>query len=286
MLGKLTKHEFLSIGRIALPSYIIVLVLALIGRLLTWLTSRQYIIDSVPETFVKIIKTLSSLISVLYVIVFFSILVLTVFMMIYRFYKNYFTDEGYLMLTLPVKTPSLIFSKLFNTWVWVFFSVIIAVLSLIITLGHYTELVDTIKNLWQALQNTLAEQGQYIEDELLGVPLWLFVVELVIFGFAYLTRFILAWYSSVSFGMLISKKHKVIGTLTAYLILFVITVIFNSIYLSVITSVVPNYYEILAESSARAIQIVVIGATAIHLLFSAGLFVFTNYNLKHKLNLD
>lgn len=285
MLIKLTKHEFLSCARIAFPSYIIVLVLSLVGRFLTWLTSRQYILDNIPDTFVKIMQALSSLLSVLYVVVFMSLLILTLFMMIYRFYKNYFTDEGYLMLTLPTGTPSLISSKLINAWIWIFFSAVVALLSLWITLGHYEDITSTFGNLFDSIRDLIDRERDFIEEEL-GVPLWVFGVEIVVFIFAYITNFLLSWYASVSFGMLISKKHKIMGTLAAYFILYMVTTVINFVYLAAITTIVPDYYEILEESAGKALQYVILGSAVIYVIFSAGYFGLSSFILKRKLNLD
>lgn len=285
MLGKLFKHEFLTTSKVAVPSYIVVLVLALVGRLLTWITSRQYVIDNVPGTFVKILEVLTSLITLLYTLVFLGIFMLTMAFLVYRFYKNFFTDEGYLMLTLPVRTPSLIFSKLTNAWIWMIFSGVIAIFSLYITIGHFEELTDSLSSAWDSIKALIDREGDYIKDEL-GVPIWVFVVELVVLALAYLTRFILSWYASVSFGNLIAKKHKIIGTLFSYFLLFIITTILLSLYLTVITTLIPDYYDKLNDSSGRALQTVVFGSIGIYSVFSAGLFAFTNYIMKHKLNLD
>lgn len=285
MLGNLIKHEFTSVGKIALPSYIAVLALSLIGRFLTWLTSRQYIIDNVPSSFVKIMKTLSSLISTVYVLVFISLLILTLFLMVYRFYKNFFTDEGYLMMTLPVKPASLIFSKLVNSWIWIILSSVIAVGSLYITLGHYDEIMDMLKEVWNSVSDVVDREGDFLKEEL-GVPFGVFVAELVAFLFTYVTRFILSWYASVSFGMLISKKHKVVGTVIAYLIIDIATWIIMTIYTAIATTVIPDYYEILAESTGKALQMVVIGGNVINIIFALALFGFTAWIMRHRLNLD
>ena len=285
MLGKLTKHEFLACGRVALPTYIAMLVLAAIGRFLTWLTSRQYLIDHVPTTFVKIIKVLSSLISTVYVIAFVALIVLTLVFLVYRFFKNFFTDEGYLMMTLPVRPVSLITSKLINAWVFIFFSAIIAIGSLYITLGHYDQLVDIIDRIFDSFKDVVNREGDFLREEL-GVPLWVFAVELVLFFFLLISRYVLSWYTSVGFGMLLSKKHKVLGTIIAYIILDVASYILIGIFLAVATSILPNYYEILASSGGKALQITVIGNSIINLLLGGLLFWFTSYIMKHKLNLD
>ena len=285
MLGKLTKHEFLSVGRIALPTYLAVLVIAAIGRFLTWLTSRQYLIDNVPATFVKIIKTLSSLITTIYVIAFIALIIMTIFLMVYRFYKNFFTDEGYLMNTLPVRPASLVTSKLFNSWIWIFFSLIIAFGSLYITLGHYDQLVDLVEKLSDTVKDVLDREGDFLRDEL-GVPIWLFVVELVLLVFSYVTRYILTWYSSVGFGMLLSKKHKALGTIMAYIILEIVGYILVGIYLAVAAKVIPNYYDIINTSGGKALQLVVLGSLALNTILSGLLFWFDCFIMKHRLNID
>lgn len=285
MLGKLTKHEFLSVGRIALPTYIAVLLVAAIGRFLTWLTSRQYLIDHVPLTFVKIIKTLSSLISTIYVIAFIALIIMTIFLMVYRFYKNFFTDEGYLMNTLPVRPASLVTSKLFNSWIWIFFSLIIAFGSLYITLGHYDQLVDLVEKLSETIKDVIDREGDFLRDEL-GVPIWVFVVELILLVFSYVTRYILTWYSSVGFGMLLSKKHKALGTILAYIILELVGYILVGIYLAVAAKVIPNYYDIINTSGGKALQLVVLGSLALNAILSGLLFWFDCFIMKHRLNID
>ena len=46
-----------------------------------------------------------------------------------RFYKNFFTDEGYLMFTLPVKTSDLILSKTLVAVIWRLISFLFIILS-------------------------------------------------------------------------------------------------------------------------------------------------------------
>lgn len=45
--------------------------------------------------------------------------VLTLIMVVKRFDSNLLGDEGYLMFTLPVKSSSIIFSKLLTSLIWV-----------------------------------------------------------------------------------------------------------------------------------------------------------------------
>ena len=56
-------------------------------------------------------------------------LLLTLVLMVYRFYKNLMTDEGYLMFTLPVSRSQLIWSKLMVALAWGVLSAVLAALA-------------------------------------------------------------------------------------------------------------------------------------------------------------
>lgn len=285
MLGKLTKHEFLTSARIALPAYLAMFAISAVGRFLTWITSRQYVIDHVAPTFVRIIKILSSLISTVYVLAFIAFVIMTVVFLVYRFYKNYFTDEGYLMLTLPVKPASLIFSKLFNSWVWLLLSAIVALASLYITLGHYDQLVDLIERTVNSVRDVVEREGDFIREEL-GVPIWVFVIELIVFVILLVSRYIFEWYTSIGAGTMIAKKHKIIGTLIAFLILDNISYAITGGFIAIATSVAPDYFTTLSQSGGKALQLVVLGYSGVNLLLSGLLFWLLSYIMKHKLNLE
>ena len=141
------------------------------------------------------------------------------------------------------------------------------------------------KNVGTAFKDVLDREGDFIRDEL-GVPIWVFVVELVFLALSYVTRYILTWYSSVGFGMLLSKKHKVLGTLIAYLILEIVSYILVGIYLAIAAKVVPNYYDIINTSGGKALQLVVVGSLVLNTIMSGLLFWFDCFIMKHRLNID
>ena len=104
MLSKLLRHEFRATGRIMLPVYALLLVscggCTLFGRLL-----GRY-----PES--TVLSVVQTVFATLFGVTTFGMLLLTLVLMVYRFYKNLMTDEGYLMFTLPVSRSQLIWSKL------------------------------------------------------------------------------------------------------------------------------------------------------------------------------
>ena len=59
---------------------------------------------------------------------------ITALLMIYRFYKNYMTDEGYLMFTLPVNRHQLIRAKLLSALLYTAASAVAVTLSILLVL--------------------------------------------------------------------------------------------------------------------------------------------------------
>ena len=103
MLGKLMKYEFKATSRMLLPINGAMLLFALINRLFMELNFFQ--------TGNMAISALATVMAVMYVMVIIAAFVITLIVIIQRFYKNLLTDEGYLMFTLPVKAHSHITSK-------------------------------------------------------------------------------------------------------------------------------------------------------------------------------
>lgn len=124
MLGKLMKYEFKATSRMLLPINGAMLLFALINRLFMELNFFQ--------TGNMAISALATVMAVMYVMVIIAAFVITLIVIIQRFYKNLLTDEGYLMFTLPVKAHSHITSKGIVAFVWYLASFVVCALSIFI----------------------------------------------------------------------------------------------------------------------------------------------------------
>ena len=118
MLSKLLKYEFRATGRIMLPVYALLLVTAG-GTSVTGSLMGRY-----PES--TVLSIFRTLFMTLFAFTTFGVLLLTLVLMVYRFYKNLMTDEGYLMFTLPVSRSQLIWSKLIVSMAWGILSAVLA----------------------------------------------------------------------------------------------------------------------------------------------------------------
>lgn len=280
MLGKLIKHDFLANARFLGPAYIVMLVIALFGRFFTWLATRKAIMDAVAPAFGNIIKLLSSLLTVAFVIAPFAILFAAAFFVIYRFYKNIFTDEGYLMNTLPTRPVNLVFSKLLNALIWMLITIVVAGLSWYLAVGHLEGLRDVLNQIWDTIINLFLSNREAIHEQL-GVPIWVFIVELVFFILCWFARFAISWFFAIAFGQLIAKNHKVLGAIGAYVGLAIVSNIFSTAYLGVLGKLIKN-----VASNGLALQYTMMGNAVLFLIITALLYWATTSIMKNRLNLD
>lgn len=110
MLGKLLKHEWKAVWKVP----VLLIVILMLSAVMAGLTFALPIWDSewvgLPLSGVMLI-----------LMFYFAMIAVTVGIMIYfavRYYKNMFTDEGYLTHTLPVTARQLLLNKTIVMSVW------------------------------------------------------------------------------------------------------------------------------------------------------------------------
>ncbi|SHI31360.1 hypothetical protein [Desulfosporosinus lacus] len=266
MLSKLLKYEIKATGRIFLPLFL---------ALLTFAGITRFIYSIGPEKW----DTPASISMAIYIIIMVGMFVMTFIMMIQRFYKNLLSDEGYLMLTLPVKPWKHIFSKLLVSMLWMLTSVIVALMSIfIITLekGDITKIAVGLASFYdQAFAH-------------LGASMYLFSFEIIIGLLITLASGILILYASIALGHLFSK-HKMLASFGAFIVLSTLSqILFKFI------SLVPgmDYFANIHISSNDFIgmQHAIQWAMALGIIYTgllcAAYFAVTNFILSKRLNLE
>lgn len=194
MLSKLLKHEFRATGRTMLPVYAAVVVLAVLANV------SIRVMDRSVHTLLTIF---CGLIIAAFVVGIIAAGIMTVVMMIKRFYTNYLKDEGYLMHTLPVSVHELVWSKMIVSVVW--FAATFLVICLVILL---TALIQTGTSLaqffagfpsWAEIKAALAEAGIRSGD------LWLFGLEMLLAIIVAGLYTCLHFYAAMSLGHMFAK---------------------------------------------------------------------------------
>ncbi len=124
MLTKLLKYEFKETARIIPFLYLITMFFAVVSLVASWLD-------------LSFIKTTSSAILIFVGI---AVFIITFVFIAIRFYRNLYSNEGYLMFTLPVKPHKLLASKIIVAFCWITASLVLFIGALL--LGMYFLGVD------------------------------------------------------------------------------------------------------------------------------------------------
>lgn len=275
MLGKLIKHEWRAFWKIPAFVSLFLAIFTVFGVIA--LNAKIW------ETENPVIQSLSVFVLMFYYIAIIVISFVSILYTALRFYKNMYSDEGYLMHTLPVTQKSLIFSKLIVSYAWTIIIglvIICSVFTLLFALISSTGMDVTFFDLISQMIDALSNSG-FLEEfkELFGFGFVHFLILMLVFCILAPIYSILMIYTSISLGQLF-KKHKVLGSILSYIGIYVVLqiigsfvsapVMFSSAELENFTTFGPMLYFYLAEMIALSIVF----------------FFVTEFIMKKKLNLD
>ena len=265
MLGKLLKHEFRATARFMWVIYAAMLVLSIGSHFAIRYMDR-------PETY-QILRGLAVMVTFLWVLALIFGAVMTLVLMVHRFYKNYLTDEGYLMFTLPVSIHSMIFSKLIVAIVWAVLTVLVMLLGFGVAVSDSSSLKMVVQIAGQAVRFTTAQEKLYAAGMLAELG------AVVLIGVA---CSMMQFYAAMSLGYGFTG-HKGLWSVICY---FGITVLFQIIgslmLIGTPTGVWLNSMELTAMQGYH-LAMLVIGL--VEVAAGAVLYVVTWLNLKKRLNL-
>ena len=206
MLGKLIKHEFRATARTFLPMYGIFLVLCVVARLYYSGLREQMFGGNVMMEAVSTV-----LVTLIVVVAFTAMIVVTVVLTLRRFWQNLLGREGYLMHVLPVESWEHVLSKLVVALVWTLASSLMAVAGLWVMMGDLIIASGDFMGFrgFSELWNFLKQEG------LTGTAVTL-VAEYFFQILAGSICFLLTVYTAMCLGCLASK-HRVLVSVLAYL---------------------------------------------------------------------
>ncbi|MGM9648786.1 MAG: hypothetical protein ACI3XY_02300 [Butyricicoccaceae bacterium] len=206
MLSKLIGHELRATRRVFLPAYGAAIIFTILTRILmTFDVFREDFMEfSSPKWLIDLMATISTILTVSSLI---AIFVLSFVYMIVRFYRNLLRDEGYLMFTLPVRTSDLIWSKCIVSTIWMFASVLVAVIAVFI--------LCTDANFWQTLLPQLKDLFDIVW-ELGSFHSILYVLEALLFVVFSLFAGNMFIYLCLALGQL-SSKNRIVLSIAAYI---------------------------------------------------------------------
>lgn len=275
MLRKLMKYEFKATARWFFPLYIAIVLFALISRTLI---STQ----SVENDIIKNLRGILTTISILaYALLFVGTMVLSLVVVIQRFYKSLLGDEGYLMFTLPVKTWQHTTSKLLIAMLWNILSALIGFCSIMLFIPS-REMSELINEL----------------SKIIGIFNASFYILGGLILLVNIARTIIEIYAAITLGHMFNK-HRIILSFAFYI---GINTISQVVYMLILPFVSSPFVKVISEdisyeagighnsfSFANMIpQLMTISVIilVVSVILSAGYYIATNYLLKTKLNLE
>lgn len=222
MLGKLIKNEFKAVNRLMIPLHLGLIVITIIGRFYLQLT----VFNNPGRTYYMMLEQniwynlLNVMLVMFYVIALIAAALITwIYLSILRFRKNLFTDEGYLMHTLPVSASAHIWSKLIVNFVWQVIDILLIILS-IFGLFLNMDMIRALPEGFSLLFSSFPEAFGVPAG--VGIPLYLllFLIESV--------SGILIIYMCIAIGHSFNS-HKILASVGIYVGVWIIANILSSV---------------------------------------------------------
>lgn len=256
------KYEFMAMGRVFLPLFAALIVVSIVNRILASLPALA------PVTIGMVL--LGILIA--------SIAVLTLILTLQRFRNNLLSNEGYLMMTLPVSTDRLILSKLFVAAIWSAASTFIVTLSILI--------MTMTSDVWRVISDVFKQILELIALE--PFTTFVYAVEIPVLSAITIFSGILMLYACMSLSMLVNKRRGLF-TFGAFIVISTVLQTLFAVALSIIQSLkIDEWFErTFSDLSDFALSQVVMSIyLVITLGLCAGFYYITRFMLKNRLNLQ
>lgn len=278
MLGKLFKYELKATGRMILPFYAGLLGMTLLFRIFSAIRMPVGRFRNLYEIF-------TVLATAIFIILILSTFFVCFIVMLTRFYKNIYGDEGYLMNTLPVSAAQNIWAKVFCSVIWYLASFVVCGLTGFIFFfgGYLSEIVNGFGTFWRTLiYDVLPQVTMYGTVSAAGI-----FIEIAIMMILSLFSAPLMMYLCISIGQKM-PRHKILGAFGAYLaITFALQTVTSLVGVLLGMANLPGWVDTFVNNQPTTFMMLLLGGTLVLQLVLAGIsFFVTNHLLGKQLNLE
>lgn len=271
MFGKLCKYEWRYMLRIFVPMWALVLVLSVINRFTLY-----------APTDGGLSSTVVNLIFFALIMSIFALSVVSLIVVIQRFYHGLLKDEGYLMFTLPVKSGALINAKGLTAVLLMFLSGIVGIMVFLI-IGTQGVLWSDVVEMFRDLGDVSRYYGISGGDWTLMI-IWGILATLASMAFS-----IYHMYTALALGHL-AKKHRVGMAVVSYVAINMLLTVINTMLANLVMELGGfEWYSHMLSSINRMPEAVVFGEIAMTVVFGLGTAIFffvTRQILEKRLNLE
>lgn len=274
MLGKLIKNEFVHRGRDILALYSGLIISGIIVRIL----------DVIKNTFIfnDTFNIICYIIYILFLVVVPISALYVVVLAVQDWGKRIFKDQGYLTLTLPVKSSTMIMARMVCDVATIISYAIVFPLVMSIAIGDfgfYEEVLDVIVTL-----------AKYSGTGLEKATIFALLISIIILFLLGVLFEMWHFYTAYALGHMFNKEKRVLS-IVFYIIIFIILTIISVVLSDMLENnrafmkFIYNY----AESNNNDVGAVLLVITIFNLLFiglTAVLATICNYICKKKVNLE
>ncbi|MFV0527134.1 MAG: hypothetical protein ACK5MN_00205 [Lachnospiraceae bacterium] len=265
MLGKLFKQEWKSVSKSLLLFHIIILVVAILGRILIEAISNVSSGDIILGIFFSV-----------FVIMVVSVMFLTFIFLSIRYYRNIYTVQGYLTNTLPVSPAQIVWSKAFTFFIWI-------ILDCLFIIGALAILFISPETM-QLIGEAFAAISKYISVNSMPVTVYLVILVMIISTVASIFQM----YFCISIGNLFTN-HKVLGSILTYFGTYTVLQIVYTILIVIFaasSTATDTSAEIMFTSASSSINLFLIIFAILNLVLFGIFYVGNHLILTKKLNLE
>lgn len=210
-----------------------------------------------------------ALIFLFYFLLLVATVVISSFYFIYWFYKNLFTDEGYLMHTIPAPSWMHITSKTVGMILWQVIDLAVVVVCIFMLLFSFREFAEAFPQMMKYLSVFFT---YYMDLEAWGaiaLSVLIFLLSIIVHG--------LSAFMCIAIGQLFNR-HRILAAFIAYIIL--------SIAVSFISSFIMIAVGYDTMGSDTYLRFSYLSELFSSLVLSVIYFIVTNYLISRRLNLE
>lgn len=217
MLGKLMKYEWKATWKLLLSANLLTLVMMVLARWMVYMMDEtNYYGDLQMMNFMAVIVLFT------YVASIFAVLVGTTIYLIYRFYTSTYSDQGYLLHTLPVDTHHIIIAKLLVSAMWLMISSLLISFSII-------NLFASTTDVWRSMMEGMVDAIKYLGAE--KVTAFTVIMTIVAYIFTLFAK-VLKVGACISLGQL-SANHKLLMSFVWYIGIYFVESMFQGVYFTI-----------------------------------------------------
>ncbi len=264
MFGKILKYDLRSIARYWWIVAVSTLGLSVLGSLAMRFAFE--VTEAETSMFILSVGMIFSLFfSFMSIFGIIASIIVTQILIYLRFYKHFFTDEGYLTFTLPVSRKTLLLSKTLNAFIWTLLHVFLTVIAVIIfiaiappTFGGGLINTDVLFAIPDAMGLAVSELWNNI-----GAWSLVYGAEFILMLAISMLFSISLAHMCITIGAVVAKKLKLLAAIGIY---YGVNTLLSSILPAVLFLPLFSFVEGLLEELAQAPEQVILAVIAIALL--------------------